>query len=610
MQTILVFEEGKVTKKIKINNLNDYYVPSNNIFPQNQTHTANFDKIKLKITILNPTEEGNFIISRSTSEIVNFLNIKEEEIKWRKIDEVFPKYYEIFGETIETINKNPNLNKEIKIKVKDDNKTIIILEYCIFKLNDAIIILNNNFKDFRQLKNREQQIFDNSQQGICIFQNNKIVKKNNAFINGEGLEIDYKEAIEKKYISFKNTNTQDFKKIVKNLLNNKNFTFEDEFKYTNPQDGKNYYYRTFAMHYIYHNKPSIKVNFLNTTKKIESEINSKNYKKDLEILQELVSFEIFTWKINEGYTYTPEIYKILEITENENSIDKFSGKDYILFNSLNPFYEWLEDVKKNPKKGMHFDLKFLAKTQTGKRKYLSGYYVTRFNEDTDRYDSIIGFLQDITDIYITERQLKSTLREKEALLKELHERATINLEVLLSIIKIDAKPKKESEEKTTIQATSNRIQCLVLIQKEFSKSKDFNTINISKVLEKISNKLLKDYKKNNISLHNEMENLNLEMEHCTSLCLIITELVLNVIDSAFPNNKQGNLYLKLNKIKDKVKINVIDDGIGLPKDFNIHKVNTTGFFIINNLINQLNGTIKNIPEHKGTNIEIMFPEKN
>jgi two-component sensor histidine kinase len=100
------------------------------------------------------------------------------------------------------------------------------------------------------------------------------------------------------------------------------------------------------------------------------------------------------------------------------------------------------------------------------------------------------------------------------------------------------------------------------------------------------------------------------MEHCTSLCLIITELVLNVIDSAFPNNKQGNLYLKLNKIKDKVKINVIDDGIGLPKDFNIHKVNTTGFFIINNLINQLNGTIKNIPEHKGTNIEIMFPEKN
>lgn len=607
MFSIAAYDGEKLIKEIEYENFDKFYNPSDNLYPQSKfKNIESLNNLNFGITIINPTENGDFIINNCTDELLNYYNLTNKDVKWRKIDEIFPYYYLTFEDILISLNKNEIESKKLKCEIKDNGKLKILIEYIFLKLNHKyIVIINNSFKDFSQIKRRDQQIFENSQQGIAIYQDKELVLMNNSYLNGEGLNLKHSEFDEKNF-KLRIHKDEKIENITKKIFNKEIHSFEDEFSYINPK-GEIEYYHMFLMPYTYHNKPAIKINILNITHQAKSQIKSQEYQENLRILQRLIGFEVFTWTSTDGYKYSPEIYNILEITDPNKKGENFKGTEYIQYNSLNPYYEWLEEVKSHPKKGMHFNLQYIAKTFTGKTKYLSGFYLTRMNKYSGRYDAIIGFIQDITDYYKAQRQLKKTLREKEILLKELHERASINLEVLLSLIRLDARPRKEGEKKTTIQATSNRVQSLVFVQKEFAKSQDFSTINISKVLEKIVNHLLKTYKLNHVSLHNEMEDFQLEMERSIPISLIITELALNCIDSAFPNNKEGNLYLKLVKDKKNVRISVMDDGMGIPDDFDIHNVPTPGFIIMNSLILQIHGEIRQIPKHRGAEIQIEFP---
>ena len=100
-------------------------------------------------------------------------------------------------------------------------------------------------------------------------------------------------------------------------------------------------------------------------------------------------------------------------------------------------------------------------------------------------------------------------------------------------------------------------------------------------------------------------NTEIGMDYATPLGLIINEMIVNTIKYAFPNGEGGNLEIDLEKLGNKIKLYVTDDGIGLPEDLDISTSPTLGLTIINSLVEQLEGTFKKL-DCKGTGYIIEF----
>jgi two-component sensor histidine kinase len=87
--------------------------------------------------------------------------------------------------------------------------------------------------------------------------------------------------------------------------------------------------------------------------------------------------------------------------------------------------------------------------------------------------------------------------------------------------------------------------------------------------------------------------------------LIINEIISNSLKYAFPDNRDGIIFVTLRVDKNKVKIEVGDNGIGIPENVDIKNTQTLGLQLVDTLVEQLSGTVK-LKRSKGTIFSIEF----
>jgi two-component system, sensor histidine kinase PdtaS len=97
----------------------------------------------------------------------------------------------------------------------------------------------------------------------------------------------------------------------------------------------------------------------------------------------------------------------------------------------------------------------------------------------------------------------------------------------------------------------------------------------------------------NVELQTRITEVDLDLETCVVLCLIVTELASNSLKHAFPENWAGEISLGLKEIDDStLELSVADDGVGLPQNVQLDKPNTLGLDLVNILSRQLNSHIE------------------
>ena len=107
-------------------------------------------------------------------------------------------------------------------------------------------------------------------------------------------------------------------------------------------------------------------------------------------------------------------------------------------------------------------------------------------------------------------------------------------------------------------------------------------------------------------MNTDVQNVFLDINKAIPCGLIINELVSNSLKHAFPNNKRGEISIKLSSNqKNKTKLTVRDTGIGLPKSVDFHDPETLGLQLVSDLIEQIEGTIK-LERTAGTAFHITF----
>jgi len=225
----------------------------------------------------------------------------------------------------------------------------------------------------------------------------------------------------------------------------------------------------------------------------------------------------------------------------------------------------------------------------------------------------IWVFEEITDRKQAEEKLKASLKEKEILLKEIHHRVKNNLMVVSNLLELQSEYLEDPSLVKILSDSQNRIYSMLLIHEKLYKNTNLDRIKFNEYLESLVEGLLDSYQghEQQIDLVLDLDPIDLNIETANPCGLIVNELVSNALKHAFPNkppNYKGLIWIGLEKDKDgAIAIEVKDNGIGLPPNFDIYQVDTMGLELVCTLAEQLK-TTPEIISGMGTHIRLKFSE--
>ena len=230
-------------------------------------------------------------------------------------------------------------------------------------------------------------------------------------------------------------------------------------------------------------------------------------------------------------------------------------------------------------------------------------------DDENQYNGVVFSMTDINSLKAAEKNLKTSLEDKELLLRELHHRVKNNMQIISSLLNLQSQHIKDKRDLKIFKSSQTRVKTMSLIHEELYSSQDFSHIHLSKYIRNLTKELLTSNigDPGRVQLTVNVEEIKMELETAIPLGLLINEIVANSVNHAFPNHRKGEIIVDLKRDGDAFVLKISDDGIGIPKKTDFEKAETLGFQLIKNLVNQLDGEIKMQTNH-GTTFIIKFKE--
>jgi len=226
-------------------------------------------------------------------------------------------------------------------------------------------------------------------------------------------------------------------------------------------------------------------------------------------------------------------------------------------------------------------------------------------------DDIVGRVfsfRDVTSRVRMELQIEKSLKEKETLLKEIHHRVKNNMQVVSSLLFMQARKTEDAEVKGILLESQNRIKSIALVHERMYQSEDFEKIDYNDYIRKFTRHLFESYQvySTRISLSINKEMVYLPIDKAVPCSLVINELVSNALKHAFPEGRTGTIFIDFQRQEDRYILVFRDDGIGMPQGIDNTHYETFGLELIRGLVGQLNGTIE-LDRTAGTAYTITFP---
>jgi two-component sensor histidine kinase len=199
----------------------------------------------------------------------------------------------------------------------------------------------------------------------------------------------------------------------------------------------------------------------------------------------------------------------------------------------------------------------------------------------------------ILELEDSKNSISKSLEEKKILLREVHHRVKNNLQLIISMLNIQARRKNYVDIYDFIQKGETRISSMALIHQNLYQSEDsLDKINFQLYAEDLVNSISKSFENSEDKIKIEVlaENIILNLNTAIPLGLIVNELVTNALKYAFPKNKTGVIRITiLTKKLNLFELIIEDNGIGF--DYQKLEKKSFGLELIRLLANQLNGNV-------------------
>jgi two-component sensor histidine kinase len=220
-------------------------------------------------------------------------------------------------------------------------------------------------------------------------------------------------------------------------------------------------------------------------------------------------------------------------------------------------------------------------------------------------------VRDITERKQAEDKIKSSLEEKNVLLREIHHRVKNNMQIISSLLNLQTRYITDEKVVDVLKESQNRVKSMAMIHETLYQSEGFAKIGFSDYVNNLVTYLLQSYvDRDHVKIITDVDvDIFLDIDTAIPCGLIINELITNSLKHAFPNITNGQIKIKLIRSDDRFILNVKDNGVGFPEMLDFRNTDSLGLQLINSLVMQLDGSIE-LKNDGGTEFIIVFHEMN
>lgn len=197
--------------------------------------------------------------------------------------------------------------------------------------------------------------------------------------------------------------------------------------------------------------------------------------------------------------------------------------------------------------------------------------------------------------------------ELEVLNKEIHHRVKNNLQVISSMLDLQSQSLQDEKATAIIKEGIQRVQSMAFIHQNLYQGNAVNSVNMNEYIKMLSNHLFQTYniRTDKIKFHTQIEDLKLHTDTAIPLGMILNELISNSLKYAFTKRDNGDIWVTMRKNDNELLLQVKDNGVGLPGNFNPEHSSSFGYEIIKAFSQKLKARM-NIDGSNGTDVQIII----
>lgn len=202
--------------------------------------------------------------------------------------------------------------------------------------------------------------------------------------------------------------------------------------------------------------------------------------------------------------------------------------------------------------------------------------------------------------------IEESLKEKEVLLKEIHHRVKNNLQIISSILNLQSSFVEDEGTLEILRESRNRIASMAIIHENLYQLEDFSSIEFGSYLYNLTLNLMGSYRiSEKIKLETDISEVDLVLDQAIPCGLIVNELISNSLKYAWDNNQEGIISVSIKQLKNKIILEVKDNGKGLPELYEKMNTETLGLQLVSTLVEQLDAELI-VDIKKGTKYLLTF----
>ena len=221
--------------------------------------------------------------------------------------------------------------------------------------------------------------------------------------------------------------------------------------------------------------------------------------------------------------------------------------------------------------------------------------------------SNVGLVSDITERRQAAEQLKASLAEKEVLLREVHHRVKNNLQVISSLLNLHMQ-RAPDYQRNVLAECQRQVHAIALIHERLHQSQNLVKVDFAQYVRSLVEEMQRSFGRqaDKVTVTVDVEDVLVSIDQAMPCGLILNEALSNVFKHAFPRRRKGQVAVHVfRQGSDKVVLLVRDNGVGMPKDFDIKRSNSLGLTLLSGLAQQLGGNL-GLQVGNGTTIRVTF----
>ncbi|HTU00445.1 MAG TPA: sensor histidine kinase, partial [Candidatus Sulfotelmatobacter sp.] len=220
------------------------------------------------------------------------------------------------------------------------------------------------------------------------------------------------------------------------------------------------------------------------------------------------------------------------------------------------------------------------------------------------YVNVYG--RDATEGERTLAQLRESLADNQALLREVHHRVKNNLQMLCDLMYLQMEAMPDREQHQDLQDAYSRIYAIARLHEQIYQSMQSGQIQLAEYLRRLVTGFTNLYPDVPVIVEAPSDGVLLDLDRAIHVGLIVNELLTNAIKHAFPAGQPGAVTVSVCEEGDRVYLQVQDNGRGLPADFDLEHATSLGLRTVHILARRLEAQVT-VTGTSGTSFLLTFP---